>query len=174
AYAGILNGGSAVEPYGLTELRLLGDDDPVMVTTTGIGERVINDDAARQLTWMMERVVSEGTGGRAQLPGWQVAGKTGTTQAARDAWFIGFTADYVAGVWMGYDDNTPLSGVTGGGLPAEIWKETMLRVTDGMTPTPLPMIVPDPPVQVAQPQPRRRQGGFERAVNQLLRDIFGN
>ncbi|MEM7090725.1 MAG: PBP1A family penicillin-binding protein [Pseudomonadota bacterium] len=174
AYAGILNGGSAVEPYGLTELRLLGDDDPVMVTTTGIGERVINDNAARQLTWMMERVVSEGTGGRAQLPGWQVAGKTGTTQAARDAWFIGFTADYVAGVWMGYDDNTPLSGVTGGGLPAEIWKETMLRVTDGMTPTPLPMIVPDPPVQVAQPQPRRRQGGFERAVNQLLRDIFGN
>lgn len=174
AYAGILNGGSAVEPYGLTELRLLGDDDPVMVTTTGIGERVINDNAARQLTWMMERVVSEGTGGRAQLPGWQVAGKTGTTQAARDAWFIGFTGDYVAGVWMGYDDNTPLSGVTGGGLPAEIWKETMLRVTDGMTPTPLPMIVPDPPVQVAQPQPRRRQGGFERAVNQLLRDIFGN
>ena len=68
----------------------------------------------------------------------------------------------------------PLSGVTGGGLPAEIWKETMLRVTEGMTPTPLPMIVPEQPVQVAQPQPRRRQGGFERAVNQLLKDIFGN
>jgi len=174
AYAGILNGGSAVEPYGLTELKLLGDETPVMVTTTGIGERVINDTAAKQLTWMMERVVSEGTGGRAKLPGWQVAGKTGTTQAARDAWFIGFTADYVAGVWMGYDDNTPLSGVTGGGLPAEIWKETMLRVTEGMTPTPLPMMVPEPPVQVAQPQPRRKQGGFERAVNQLLKDIFGN
>ncbi|WP_050605614.1 transglycosylase domain-containing protein [Ruegeria sp. 6PALISEP08] len=173
AYAGILNGGSAVEPYGLTELKLLGDETPVMVTTTGIGERVINDSAAKQLTWMMERVVSEGTGGRAKLPGWQVAGKTGTTQAARDAWFIGFTADYVTGVWMGYDDNTPLSGVTGGGLPAEIWQETMLRVTEGMTPTPLPMMAPTPPVQVAQPQPRRKQGGFAKDINNLLKNIFG-
>ncbi len=176
AYAGILNGGSAVEPYGLTELKLLGETDPVMITTTGIGERVINDKAAKQLTWMMERVVSEGTGGRAKLPGWQVAGKTGTTQAARDAWFIGFTADYVTGVWMGYDDNTPLSGVTGGGLPAEIWKETMLRVTEGMTPTPLPMLVPDPPVRTAQPQQQRRknQTGLDRAINNLLNNIFGN
>ncbi|WP_171133562.1 MULTISPECIES: transglycosylase domain-containing protein [unclassified Ruegeria] len=176
AYAGILNGGSAVEPYGLTELKLLGDETPVMVTTTGIGERVINDKAARELTWMMERVVSEGTGGRAKLPGWQVAGKTGTTQAARDAWFIGFTADYVAGVWMGYDDNTPLSGVTGGGLPAEIWRETMLRITDGMTPTPLPMSAPEPPVQTAQPQrqQRRQQGGFAQDINNLLNSIFGN
>ncbi len=176
AYAGILNGGSAVEPYGLTELKLLGETDPVMITTTGIGERVINDKAAKQLTWMMERVVSEGTGGRAKLPGWQVAGKTGTTQAARDAWFIGFTADYVTGVWMGYDDNTPLSGVTGGGLPAEIWKETMLRVTEGMTPTPLPMLAPDPPVRTAQPQQQRRknQTGLDRAINNLLNNIFGN
>ncbi len=176
AYAGILNGGSAVEPYGLTELKLLGETEPVMVTTTGIGERVINDKAAKQLTWMMERVVSEGTGGRAKLPGWQVAGKTGTTQAARDAWFIGFTADYVAGVWMGYDDNTPLSGVTGGGLPAEIWKETMVRVTEGMTPTPLPMLAPDPPVRTAQPQQPRRQKetGLDRAINNLLKNIFGN
>ncbi|WP_281973848.1 transglycosylase domain-containing protein [Ruegeria faecimaris] len=176
AYAGILNGGSAVEPYGLTELKLLGDDAPLMATSTGIGERVINDKAAKQLTWMMERVVSEGTGGRAKLPGWQVAGKTGTTQAARDAWFIGFTADYVTGVWMGYDDNTPLSGVTGGGLPAEIWKETMVRVTEGMTPTPLPMLAPDPPVRQEQPRRQRRnQGnGFENAINNLLNNIFGN
>ncbi len=174
AYAGILNGGSAVEPYGLTELKLLGDETPVMVTTTGIGERVIRDDAARQLTWMMERVVSEGTGQRAKLPGWPVAGKTGTTQAARDAWFIGFTADYVAGVWMGYDDNTPLSGVTGGGLPAEIWRETMLRVTEGMTPTPLPMMLPEQPKQVAKPRnPKRKPGGFAKAVDNLLKDIFG-
>ncbi|WP_377191599.1 transglycosylase domain-containing protein [Ruegeria meonggei] len=175
AYAGILNGGSSVEPYGLSELKLLGDSAPMMVTTTGIGERVINDKAAKQLTWMMERVVSEGTGGRAKLPGWQVAGKTGTTQAARDAWFIGFTADYVTGVWMGYDDNTPLSGVTGGGLPAEIWRETMVRVTEGMTPTPLPMLAPDPPVRTAQPQQQRRKGkGFEDTINNLLKNIFGN
>ena len=69
---------------------------------------------------------------RAALPDREAAGKTGTTQAARDAWFIGFTADYVAGVWMGYDDNTPLTGVTGGGLPAEIWHEVMVRVHEGL------------------------------------------
>ena len=80
---------------------------------------------------------------RARLPdGRPAAGKTGTTQAARDAWFVGFTADYVTGVWMGYDDNTPLTGVTGGGLPAEIWRETMVRVEDGLPVAPLPARTP--------------------------------
>ncbi len=132
AYAGILNGGSSVTPYGLVELRLLGDDAPLMGTAGGIGERVISEDAARQLIYMMNQVVENGTGSRARLDGRDAAGKTGTTQAARDAWFLGFTADYVAGVWMGYDDNTPLTGVTGGGLPAEIWHETMVRVHQGV------------------------------------------
>jgi membrane peptidoglycan carboxypeptidase len=142
AYAGILNGGSAVTPYGLVELRLQGDAEPLMGTGGGIGERVIREEAARELTWMMSRVVAAGTGQRAQIDGWELAGKSGTTQAARDAWFIGFSADYVTGVWMGYDNNTPLSGVTGGGLPAEIWQETMTRVLAGMTPVPLPMLPP--------------------------------
>ena len=142
AYAGILNGGSAVEPYGMIELRLMGDDQPLMGTDGGIGERVIQQDAAQQLIWMMEKVVSAGSGRRAALPDRQIAGKTGTTQAARDAWFIGFSADYVAGVWMGYDDNTPLTGVTGGGLPAEIFRETMIRVHDGLPVNPLPLVIP--------------------------------
>ncbi|NDW46569.1 transglycosylase domain-containing protein [Ruegeria sp. PrR005] len=174
AYAGILNGGSSVEPYGLTELRLQGENEVLMGTGTGIGERVINAEAAGQLIWMMEKVISEGSGRRAALPGWQAAGKTGTTQAARDAWFIGFTADYVAGVWMGYDDNTPLSGVTGGGLPAEIWHETMIRVHEGMTPKPLPMQAPRQPVVVAKPKPKKPQGGLGQAVDKLLKDLFGN
>jgi membrane peptidoglycan carboxypeptidase len=63
-------------------------------------------------------------------------------QAARDAWFIGFTADYVIGVWMGNDDNTPLTGVTGGGLPAEIWRETTERIHQGVPPTPLYTVAP--------------------------------
>ncbi|GGH33590.1 penicillin-binding protein, 1A family [Cribrihabitans marinus] len=179
AYAGILNGGSAVTPYGIVELTLQGDPDPVMGAEGGIRERVIQKEAAGQLIWMMEKVISEGTGTRAQLPGWQAAGKTGTSQEARDAWFVGFTSQYVAGVWMGYDDNTPLSGVTGSGLPAEIWKETMLRVHEGLEPEPLPLIVPQQPVRQTEqrPQPQRQQpggGGLGQAVDNLLRGIFGN
>ena len=144
AYAGILNGGTAVTPYGLEELRLQGEQEVLMGATGGLGERVISEEAALYLTYMMSRVIEEGTGTRARLPGWQAAGKTGTTQAARDAWFLGFTADYVAGVWMGNDDNAPLTGVTGGGLPAEIWREVMVRVHEGVSPQPLPMLIPEP------------------------------
>lgn len=142
AYAGILNGGRSVTPYGLIELRLQGDDEPLMGQGGGFGERVVTEDASGHLVYMMHKVVEEGTGRRAKLPDREAAGKTGTTQAARDAWFIGFTADYVVGVWMGYDDNTPLKGTTGGGLPADIWRETMLRVHDGTPANPLPMLIP--------------------------------
>ncbi|SDE70526.1 transglycosylase domain-containing protein [Limimaricola pyoseonensis] len=152
AYAGILNGGSSVEPYGLVELRLKGDDTPLMGTGGGIGERVIGQQAAQELVYMMSRVVAAGTGGRAQIDGWEVAGKTGTTQGARDAWFVGFAGDYVAGVWMGYDDNRPLTGVTGGGLPATIWREAMARVLAGEAPKPLPMRRPEPPQPDMPPQ----------------------
>ncbi|MEO1000947.1 MAG: glycosyl transferase, partial [Pseudomonadota bacterium] len=77
------------------------------------------------------------------------AGKTGTTQGARDAWFIGFTGQYVAGVWMGYDDNRPLTGVTGGGLPAVIWQETMARVHQGLPIVRLPTAEPPGRIRVA-------------------------
>ena len=145
AYAGILNGGSSVTPYGVRELTLMGDDTPLLGQEGGIGERVISEHAARQLVWMMHQVVQNGTGRRAQLGDRPVAGKTGTTSAARDAWFIGFTGDYVTGVWLGYDDNRELSGTTGGGLPAEIWREAMLRVEDGLPIAPLPMDAPPEP-----------------------------
>ncbi|MCA0997505.1 transglycosylase domain-containing protein [Alloyangia pacifica] len=175
AYAGILNGGSAVTPYGLVDLRLKGEDEVLMGTGGGIRERVIQSEAAGQLVWMMEHVVSEGTGGRAKLPDREVAGKTGTSNDARDAWFIGFTSDYVVGVWMGNDDNSPLTGVTGGGLPAEIWRETMLRVTDGTEATPLPAIAPAAP-EPAQPQVQQRQPERQRRDNiiqQVIRDLLG-
>jgi penicillin-binding protein 1A len=155
AYAGILNGGSSVAPYGLTELRLKGEDEALMGATGGIGERVITEAAAASLTYMMAQVVEQGTGTRARLDGRPSAGKTGTTTAGRDAWYIGFTADHVAGVWMGYDDNTPLKGVTGGGLPAQIWHEVMVRVEDGLPVRDLPMMVPEalapPPVDPMTP-----------------------
>jgi 1A family penicillin-binding protein len=186
AYAGILNGGRSVTPYGLIELKLQGESEPLMGQGGGMGERVISQTAAQELVFMMNRVVTEGTGGRAALPDRDVAGKTGTTQSARDAWFIGFTADYVAGVWMGYDNNTPLSGVTGGGLPAEIWREVMVRVHEGLPPRPLPMMVPEPPVPedyYAEPLPGQGlppgggggpQGGdvAESILIEVLNELF--
>ncbi len=165
AYAGILNGGSSVKPYGMTELRLQGEDTLLMGQEGGIGERVITPQAAEQLIYMMSEVVNGGTGARARLPDREAAGKTGTTQAARDAWFLGFTADYVAGVWMGYDDNQPLTGVTGGGLPAEIWQEVMLGVHQGLPARPLPMFRPASEPRVVQGGPQEWQKREERGKN---------
>ncbi|WP_323784190.1 PBP1A family penicillin-binding protein [Thalassovita sp.] len=172
AYAGILNGGSSVTPYGLVELRMQGDDDPLMTATGGIRERVISENAARELTWMMYNVATRGSGRRANLDDREVAGKTGTSSDAKDAWFIGFSADYVAGVWMGYDNNTPLSGVTGSGLPAEIWHETMTRVHDGIDPKPLPMLrdgSPPKKTKVRNDSNDDTRGGIDK----LLRDLLG-
>ncbi len=198
AYAGILNGGRSVMPYGLVELHLQGEDEPLMGQGGGFGERVISEPAARNLVYMMNQVIEAGTGQRAKLADRPAAGKTGTTQAARDAWFIGFTADYVTGVWMGYDDNTPLTGVTGGGLPAEIWKDAMLRIHEGVPVSPLPMAIPQHSPQTApqyqgssstaqsggsasqQPtapnakQPAQRIDNLaERVLQEVLGDLFG-
>jgi 1A family penicillin-binding protein len=142
AYAGILNGGRQSLPYGWLDLRIRGDDQVLMSLERTGGFRVLDERAAGYLVYMMSQVVEIGSGARAALGDRPVAGKTGTTQGARDAWFIGFTGDYVAGVWMGYDDNSKLTGVTGGGLPAEIWRETMERVHEGLPVRPLPLIDP--------------------------------
>ncbi|MDF2231912.1 PBP1A family penicillin-binding protein [Albimonas sp. CAU 1670] len=132
-YATIAHGGLKTEPWGIRSVTLRGENTPLMThAPDDRGPRAMSAQTARRLTGMMEEVIRSGTGRRAQLDGREAAGKTGTTQAARDAWFIGFTADYVVGVWMGYDDNTPLTGVTGGGLPAEIWRRAMLGLHEGM------------------------------------------
>ena len=151
AFAGILNGGSAVSPYGLQALKLAGMDEPLFGASGGIGERVISEKAARALTYMMTEVLNSGTGSQARLDDREAAGKTGTTTSARDAWFVGFTADYVVGVWMGHDDNSPLTGVTGGGLPAEIWHEVMVRINEGVDPSPLLTEIPDGTYQPVNP-----------------------
>ncbi len=165
AYAGILNGGSSVTPYGLRALKLRGENDELFGQGGGIGERVISETAAHALIYMMTEVINSGTGTRARLPDREAAGKTGTTNSARDAWFVGFTSDYVVGVWLGYDDNRPLTGVTGGGLPADIWREVMIRINEGVPPMPLPKEIPQNTVQnggALGPSPDI--GGVERPI----------
>jgi penicillin-binding protein 1A len=174
AYAGILNGGSSVTPYGLRSLRLKGDSEPLMGQDGGLGERVITPAAAEQLIYMMYNVVQNGTGARARLDGVEAAGKTGTTQAARDAWFMGFTADYVVGVWMGYDDNSPLTGVTGGGLPADIWHETMTRVQQGRPGNPLPMLRPSTPPKIPANTSQSVSNSGARKSNDKAQNVLGD
>ncbi len=172
AYAGILNDGRTAIPYGMREIRLKGEGTKLMGSGRKAPVRVMDERAAGELVWMLNHVVERGTGTRAKLPDRPAAGKTGTTQAARDAWFIGFTGNYVTGVWMGYDDNTPLSGVTGGGLPAEIWHEAMLRITKGVPPRPLPMRAPDPTTGPLVAMPNINPGQVAQNVGNTVQNVF--
>src|SRR6202012_4733601 len=87
---------------------------------------------------MMEETLLSGTAHKAEIPGWQAAGKTGTSQDFRDAWFIGYTAKLVTGVWLGNDDNSPTRKATGGGLPVEVWTRFMRAAHQNVAPTGLP------------------------------------
>jgi penicillin-binding protein 1A len=146
AYATFASGGLKVQPYFVREV-----DDAAhhllfqrKLTTP---ERVIASHVNRDLTAMLYGVVEDGTGRGAALPGHEAAGKTGTTQDYHDAWFVGFTTDYVAGVWVGNDDSTPMRGVTGGSLPATIWKGVMVAAEHGLPGKALAKSEPQPPEQ---------------------------
>lgn len=124
AYAPFANGGQGIIPYGITEIRDGGGT--VLYQRTGSGPgRTVSPENVGQMNAMLRRVIDIGTGKRAAL-GRPAAGKTGTSQNYRDAWFVGFTGDYVAGVWLGNDDGRPMKGVTGGSYPASIWKDVMI------------------------------------------------
>jgi penicillin-binding protein 1A len=124
AYAPIANGGYAAFPYAITQVKekngkVLYQRDSVIPT-----RRVIAADKASQLQQMMSRVVQYGTG-QAAAQGFFVAGKTGTSQESRDAWFVGFSDRIVMSVWVGNDDNSPMKKVTGGSTPARVWGQIM-------------------------------------------------
>jgi penicillin-binding protein 1A len=87
---------------------------------------------------MMQETLLTGTARKAELPGWQAAGKTGTSQDFRDAWFVGYTSHLVTGVWLGNDDASPTKKTTGGGLPAEIWSRFMRPAHQGVAVAALP------------------------------------
>ena len=101
-------------------------------------EQVMTREIAREMNGMMYQVIQSGTGRRARLGGRPAAGKTGTSQDWRDAWFVGYTHDLVAGVWVGNDDESPMERVTGGGLPAQIWKDFMLAAHEGVKVSAIP------------------------------------
>ncbi len=101
-------------------------------------QQVYDPDLSHLMTGMMAQVVQAGTGTRARLPNRDAAGKTGTSQDWRDAWFVGYTADFTTGVWVGYDDYTPMAKVSGSGAPAEIWRAYMLAASRDLEPRDLP------------------------------------
>ena len=128
AYSAIANGGYATWPHAIKEIYTR-DGYQLYQREADIENRILDAGAVKDLTKMLEKVISQGTGRRAKIPGFAV-GKTGTTQDYRDAWFVGFTDEYVIAVWVGNDDNSPMKGVTGGTLPAEIWRKIALSVRE--------------------------------------------
>ncbi len=136
AYTAFMNGGFKATPYVIERVETTGGQRLYQVDHAN-PPRVLSPQIAANMNGMLMRVVTEGTGGAAQIPGWQVAGKTGTTQSSRDALFVGFTANLTTGVWVGNDDNSPMKNVTGGKLPANIWHDFMAKAHHGLKPQPL-------------------------------------
>ncbi|MFW6412792.1 MAG: transglycosylase domain-containing protein [Oceanicaulis sp.] len=147
-YAVFANDGRATEPVLVTEIRNSRGDVLWQVDELAPGRQVISRENAQAMSTMLESVVRDGTGRRARLPDHRAAGKTGTSQESRDAWFIGFTGHMIAGVWIGNDDDTPMNGVTGGSLPAEVWGRFMTEAHEGLDP--LPLSAPEPQSRTAR------------------------
>ncbi len=137
AYATFANGGFAVAPHVVQRVRTT-DGKPLYARSTQMLGRIVDARYIAMMNTMLHETLVSGTARRADLPGWPAAGKTGTSQDYRDAWFIGYTSQLVAGIWLGNDDNSPTRKATGGGLPVEIWSRFMKAALHGTAPTALP------------------------------------
>lgn len=144
AYAAFADGGYRVYPYFVSEVDTAGGKI-LYRRTPPQPQRVIASATNRDMVAMLWNVIASGTGTGASLAPREAAGKTGTTQNSQDAWFVGFTTDYVTGVWVGNDDNSPTRGVTGGTLPVQIWKSAMLTAEKGLPLKPLDRSTLEPP-----------------------------
>jgi penicillin-binding protein 1A len=189
AYAPFANGGYAVMPHVIE--RVAGANGKVLYTRNEqqLG-RIIEARYVAMMDAMMTETLSIGTAHKAALPGWPAAGKTGTSQDYRDAWFIGFTGHLVTGVWLGNDDGTPTKKVTGGSLPVEVWSRFMQTAHQGVPVAGLPgaagggllsglfgSAAPAPPAPVQQPSAiatsQRQTTGSGSLDGWLINNLFG-
>ncbi len=152
AYSVLAASGQSVSPHIIRRVRT--DRGGVLhARPAPRPTEVVSPSAVCQLNDMLHTAMVAGTARRAALPHHIAAGKTGTTQENRDAWFVGFTAHLTAGVWIGNDDSAPMAGVSGSGLPAQIWRDVMHEAHRGLEPMPLPGVVPRPSVSTPTTEP---------------------
>jgi penicillin-binding protein 1A len=137
AYAPFANGGFGVSPHVVNKIHTMEGKVLYMRPADQLGQ-VIDPRNVAMMNSMMQETLISGTAHKAELPGWMAAGKTGTSQDFRDAWFIGYTSNLVTGVWLGNDDNSPTRKATGGGLPVEIWTRFMRVAHQGVPVAALP------------------------------------
>jgi penicillin-binding protein 1A len=176
-YATFPNLGKAVAPHAILEVRSGNGEVVWRFDRDGKKpEQVLRPQVAIDMNVIMNKVVEEGTGRRAILEGVKAAGKTGTTNAYRDAWFVGYTGNYVCGVWFGNDDYAPTNRMTGGSLPAMTWRQIMAYAHQGIEVKNIPGVPagPTPPapqvaaaaVSEATPRPTMLT---KRSIDVLLR-----
>ncbi|MGA8716027.1 MAG: penicillin-binding protein 1A, partial [Roseiarcus sp.] len=155
AYAAFANGGIGVQPHVISRVRTA-DGKQLYARRNASFGRVIDPQYVAMMNEMMQETLLTGTARKAELPGWQAAGKTGTSQDWRDAWFVGYTSYLVAAVWLGNDDDSPTKKVSGGNLPVEIWSRFMKEAHEGVPVAGLPLGVwrnADSPNPFAAPLP---------------------
>jgi penicillin-binding protein 1A len=174
AYAPFANGGIGVIANVITRIETA--DGKVLYDAVAAGPgRVIEPNIVAEMNDMLHAAVEIGTGKRAQLNGWPMAGKTGTSQKARDALFVGYTSRMVAGVWLGNDDDVGTK-LSGGNVPVEIWSQFMTKAHEGLPVTELPGAMTQPGLEQQQPLQPMEQPQAERprrTLVDLLGDIFG-
>src|SRR5712691_4553864 len=152
AYAPFANGGDAIAPHVVERVRTHGGKVLFARAPQNLG-RIVEPRHVAMMNAMMRETLVSGTAQRARLPGWPAAGKTGTSQDFRDAWFVGYSAHLVAGVWLGNDDSSPTKKATGGGLPVEIWSRLMKSAHQGVPVAALPGLSGGPSLASAFPPP---------------------